>query len=93
VTLLEGGTRWCTPRGFRKKTGCTVHEVEGLNPTVPSRPRHDDWPSPRRRARTEGRAVRLHRQHLGFGGRLRSGAGITCAVPLTIPLHPSPVVS
>jgi len=47
----------------------------------------------RRRARTEGRACASTGNTSASAAAYAARAGITCAVPLTIPLHPSPVVS
>ncbi len=82
VTLGEGGTpaaartRAVASHRRRRLGEVRGHEPDGLLQGS----RHDRGPLARRRARREGRHLRLDRQHLGLGRGYAAHAGITAAV-------------
>ena len=63
------------PAARARPSGCAnlYLKVEGQNPTGSSRTGGWSWPSPRRSRTAPGRHLRLDRQHVGLGRRLRRG--------------------
>ena len=83
VTLGEGGTPLVPSPTLSQRTGAEVFiKVEGMNPTGSFKDRGMTTAmSGRGRPRRQGRGLRVHRQHVGVGRRVRHRApGMVCAV-------------
>ena len=82
VTLLEGDTPLLEAPRLSERVGARVLlKLEGHEPhRLVQGPGHDPGHLQGPRGGGQGRGVRLDRQHLRLGRRLRRRAGLTCAV-------------